>query len=94
MRNTGDTVWVNFGSNPYHLGSQNPQDNQNWGTNRISLPYPISPGDEYTFTIPFDNVNLPPHHLYNFQWRMVQDGVGWFGDYTPNVQIDVEVSNK
>ena len=24
---------------------------------------------------------------YNFQWRMVQDTVGWFGDFTTNVAM-------
>lgn len=96
VRNTGDTVWANFGSNPCRLGSQNPQDNGNWGTSRIDLAYPVSPGDEYTFSFTL-NPDLSPghirlHHLNNFQWRMVQEGVAWFGDYTPNVQIDAEVS--
>jgi hypothetical protein len=93
MRNTGDTIWVNFGDNPYRLGSQNPQDNENWGLNRVDLAYPVSPGDEYTFSFTLDP-SLLAHHVYNFQWQMVQEGVAWFGDTTPNVPIDVEISGQ
>src|SRR5947209_5555773 len=73
MRNTGDTIWVppSLSAHPYRLGSQNPQDNMNWGTNRIDLTRPVSPGDEYTFSLTLD-LSLKPNIYYNFQWRMVQ----------------------
>ena len=87
MRNTGTTSWTTSGE--YKLGSQNPQDNTTWGTNRIYLDnsVTVNPGDEYTFT--FDCTAPNTEGVYDFQWRMVQDGVEWFGDYTSNVQINV-----
>lgn len=93
MRNTGDTVWEtpNLSSNPHRLGSQNPQDNQTWGLNRVDLSTPVSPGDEYTFSFTI-TVPSPRRTFYDFQWRMVQDGVAWFGDSTPDVKVDVYFS--
>ncbi|HVG18431.1 MAG TPA: Ig domain-containing protein, partial [Blastocatellia bacterium] len=43
-----------------------------------------------TFTF---NVTAPPTAgTYNFQWRMFQDAVGYFGAYTPNVGVSVSSS--
>ena len=88
MRNTGNTTWT-AGTN-YRLGSQNPQDNTRWGLARVELPHSVPPGGEVTFTFTV----TPPRTIgnYNFQWRMVQDGVEWFGSYTPNVVISVRRS--
>jgi len=85
MRNTGNATWT-AGTN-YRLGSQNPQDNTRWGLNRVELPHSVPPGGEVTFTFTV----TPPRTIgsYNFQWRMVQDGVAWFGSYTPNLVISV-----
>lgn len=85
MRNTGSTTWT-AGTN-YRLGSQNPQDNIRWGLARVELPHSVPPGGEVTFTFTV----TPPRTIgnYNFQWRMVQDGVAWFGSYTPNLLISV-----
>ena len=86
MRNTGTTTWT---SDTYRLGSQNPQDNWTWGLNRVYLPAgtTVPPGSDYTF---YFTVTAPSTAgYYNFQWRMVQDGVQWFGDYTPNVLVNV-----
>lgn len=91
MRNTGRTTWVPGGSNPFRLGSQNPQDNNIWGTNRVELANPVAPGAQVTFRF----VLVPPPVRiapYDFQWRMVQDGVGWFGETTPNARITVRRS--
>ena len=86
MYNSGTTTWT---SDTYRLGSQNPQDNYTWGTNRVYLPAgtTVPPGYSYTF---YFTVTAPAAvGYYNFQWRMVQDGVEWFGDYTPNVLVNV-----
>lgn len=86
MRNSGDTTWT---SDVYKLGAQNPHDNSTWGSHRIYLPDGVSvpPGSEYTFNV---NVTAPySAGLYNFQWRMVKEGVEWFGDWTPNVAVSV-----
>jgi hypothetical protein len=89
FRNTGTTTWTSAGL--YRLGSQNPQDNSTWGLNRVNLPASVPPGNEVTFT--FYVTSPSSAGTYNFQWRMVQDGVEWFGDTAPNVVIDVSSSS-
>ncbi len=75
VRNTGNTVWDP--GNNYRLGSENPRDNINWGTNRVYLPNAIGPGATQdiagTFTAPQTS------GTYQFSWRMLQEGVRWFG---------------
>jgi len=87
MYNSGTTTWE---SNTYKLGSQNPQDNTLWtGGSRVYMPAgtTVPPGSSYTF---YFTVTAPAAAgSYNFQWRMVQEGVEWFGDYTPNVVVSV-----
>jgi hypothetical protein len=84
MKNTGSTIWSPYGANPYRLGSQNPQDNTVWGLSRASLTASVAPGQTYTFTFA---ITAPvTAGTYNFQWRMVQEWVEWFGDYSPDVQ--------
>ncbi|MGZ5676936.1 MAG: NBR1-Ig-like domain-containing protein, partial [Usitatibacter sp.] len=83
MQNTGNVTW-NAGA-LYRLGAQNPQDNSTWGMLRVELPNPVAPGASVTFNF---NVTAPSTvGTYNFQWRMVEDLVEWFGDYTPNVAV-------
>src|SRR5438105_3825196 len=84
MRNSGTNTWS--AASAYRLGSQNPQDNFTWGRGRVDLPFDVPPGGTVTFTF-----NVTPSGLgsLNFQWRMVQDGVAWFGDFTPNVPVTV-----
>ena len=85
MQNNGSNTWTQ--ADNYHLGSQNPQDNFTWGLNRVDLPASVPPGGQVTFSF---YVTAPYNAgTYNFQWRMVQDGVEWFGDFTPNTQISV-----
>jgi len=85
MQNNGANTWTQ--AEGYRLGSQNPPDNYTWGLSRVGLPASVSPGGQVTFnfyvTAPYSS------GLYDFQWRMVQDGVEWFGDATPNLLIDV-----
>lgn len=79
FKNTGTTTWQT--SNNYHLGTQAPQDNNNWGIgNRVDLPYDVAPNQEVIF-----NINLIAPQNGNgygqiLQWQMVQDGVEWFGE--------------
>lgn len=89
MRNVGSTTWTPAA---FRLGSQNPQDNTLWGTNRVSLPsnVQIPPGGFFDFLW---RIQAPAATgTYNFQWRMVHDGVRWFGDFTPNVRIQVRAN--
>jgi RHS repeat-associated protein len=85
MQNTGTNTWTS--ASLYRLGSQNPQDNGIWGTGRVALPASVAPGSQITFSF---TVTAPATAgAYNFQWRMVQDGVMWFGDSSPNVVVTV-----
>jgi hypothetical protein len=85
MNNVGDTTWTADAG--YRLGSQNPQDNTTWGFSRVELPGPVAPGQQVTFQF---TVTAPADPgTYDFQWRMVQDAVEWFGDFTPDVPVQV-----
>ncbi|HYP25476.1 MAG TPA: matrixin family metalloprotease [Blastocatellia bacterium] len=84
MRNTGTTIWA---PGSYRLGSQNPQDNNNWGLNRVALTGSVAPGSEVTFAF---NITAPTSSgTYNFQWRMLQDGFGFFGSASSNTSITI-----
>ncbi|GEM_PF-3106497 len=84
MQNTGTTTWS---PGTYKLGSQNPQDNTTWGTNRINLQSSVAPNANAAFTF---NVTAPTTPgTYNFQWRMLQEGVGFFGTASTNVAVTV-----
>lgn len=84
MKNTGTTPWKNdtqASRNPHRLGAQNPQDNRTWGTERIVIPDSVGtvpPGGTVTFTMQVTAPSAPGEH--RFAWRMVQDGVEWFGE--------------
>ena len=86
IQNTSRATWT--AEKNYRLGAQNPQDNQTWG-GRISLSptervYPDTP-KTFTFT-----VTAPSQPgTYPFQWRMLEEGVEWFGGLTENVLITV-----
>jgi hypothetical protein len=85
MRNDGADTWT--AASLYRLGSQYGQDNLTWGTNRVFLPASVPPGGQVTFNF---NVTAPyANGTYNFQWRMVHDGVTWFGASSPLVQVAV-----
>jgi hypothetical protein len=86
MKNPCGSTWT---SDVYKLGSQNPQDNVTWGTNRVYLPpgTNVGPGNTFTFNYTVTAPSSPG--FYNFQWRMVHEGVQWFGEFTPNVGVNV-----
>jgi GH25 family lysozyme M1 (1,4-beta-N-acetylmuramidase) len=87
LKNTGGTIWTNTGATPYKLGSQSPQDNITWGTNRVVLPSsPINPGQNATFTI---NAIAPQTiGTYTFAWKMLQEPATWFGaTFTTNIGV-------
>lgn len=87
MRNTGTATWF---AGTYFLGSQNPQDNTTWGLNRVSLASSVAPGGQTTFTF---NITAPATAgTYNFQWRMLQQGIGSFGAFSSNVAVTVTSS--
>jgi len=86
MRNVGSTTWTPAAG--HRLGSQNPQDNQTWGLHRVLLPGPVAPGGWATFD--FTVVAPSGPGTYSFRWRMVREGVAWFGAETPNVAVNVQ----
>ena len=84
MRNSGTSTWS---PTSHRLGSQNPQDNTTWGTHRVSLSSSVAPGATAPFTF---NVTAPTTPgTYNCQWKMVQEGVEWFGAASTNLAINV-----
>ncbi|WP_363796440.1 RHS repeat-associated core domain-containing protein [Lysobacter firmicutimachus] len=81
MRNTGTTTWSS--SRAYALGSQNPRDNGNWGMGRVYLPHDVAPGQTVAFNMTLTAPQVSSRMVgYYVQWRMVQDGVEWFGQQT------------
>jgi hypothetical protein len=88
FKNTGTTTWTE--SSSYRLGVQNPQDNGNWLTGRVYLAAgeSVAPGQSKTFS--FTVVSPLTPGKYNFQWKMVQEYVQWFGDYSENVVVPVK----
>jgi len=84
--NTGSTTWTP--SSGYRLGSQAPQDNTNWGTNRVELPAgPVDPGQSARFAFPITAAGAGG---VGFAWEMVRENVHWFGHPCPTVTLDIE----
>jgi uncharacterized repeat protein (TIGR01451 family) len=87
MQNSGSLTWTL--AQAYRLGSQNPDNNTTWGLDRVDLSSgdSIAAGQSKTFLF---NATAPATPgIYPFQWRMLQEGVVWFGDITPNSPVDV-----
>jgi len=84
MRNTGLNPWTIGGPNPYRLGSQNPQDNVDWGLRRVDVPSEVPAGSTATFRF---SITAPSTRTHQFQWRMLREGVQWFGDFSPAVTV-------
>jgi len=90
MKNTGTTTWNQ--SAYYKLGRFS--DNSDLGLVRVELDPAdqIKPNEEKTFTFNITGPTVPGS--YNFQWRMVQDNGGWFGELTTKQQVEVSASNN
>jgi len=91
MQNTGAAEWP--GLSNYKLGSQTPQDNTTWGFSRVQIAGqdflgPTTPGSSAAFGFTVTAPTTPG--TYDFQWRMVQEHVHWFGDVTPLVRVNVQ----
>jgi hypothetical protein len=73
------------------MGTQSPQDNMDWGTDRVDLPMaesvPVDPGQFVAFTLRLTAPRVPG--TYTYQWRMVQENIDWFGDSMPSITITV-----
>ncbi len=89
MRNTGRLGWTADPPDPCRLGSENPMDNQTWGTGRIDMDPGafVEPGGEWTFSATLTAPDQPGTH--DMQWGMLREHVRWFGEYTENLRIEV-----
>jgi len=87
FRNMGNSTWTR--ADNYVLGSQNPMDNDRWGIDRVLLDVEdkIAPIAQKTFT--FEITAPTTTGRYNFQWRMQEEHIEWFGNSSNNVVINV-----
>lgn len=93
VKNVGDTTWVSNGNRPWRLGSQAPQDNKTWGMSRVNIGegQDVKPKQTYIFSF---TVTAPATAgNYEMQWRMVQDGREWFGQFSEKITINVTAPN-
>jgi NTE family protein len=87
MRNTGTLPWV--AGEGYRLGSDGPPDNGTWGLSRVEVPATVGRLADATFRFV---VTAPPAPgSCAFQWRMLHEGVEWFGEPSPAIQVTVAV---
>jgi hypothetical protein len=88
MQNNGTTAWTT--ADGFKLGTENPMDNTLWtGSTRVYMNpgEVVAPGASRTFV--FDITAPPSPGTYNFRWRMVHEGIAWFGALSTNVAITV-----
>ncbi|TSC91333.1 MAG: serine threonine rich antigen [Parcubacteria group bacterium Licking1014_17] len=87
LQNTGTETWTS--AKNIRLGSQNPENNNNWGWTRVDLEeHVVAPSQHLVLTF---YIRAPlTAGTYNFQWGMLQENVTWFGDYTANMPIQVK----
>jgi hypothetical protein len=93
LKNVGTQTWSPIGPqcNAFRLGSANPHNNATWvPVTRVELPAQVAPGGQVTLNFTVAAPMTPG--TYNFQWQMVQECVGWFGDLTPNVPVTVQAA--
>jgi len=58
-----------------------------WGASRAFIPGPIAPGAIATFEF---EIRTPPGPVWwDMEWRMVQDNVEWFGDWTNRLPVTI-----
>src|SRR5262249_21318789 len=62
MTNCGTVTWTSAAG--YRLGSQAPQDNMFWGTNRVDLPRSVPPGQSVTFNFVVTAPTFLNHQSY------------------------------
>src|SRR5215469_11629645 len=82
--NIGIESWSDAGG--FSLRTQNPSNNTTWGGNHVGLSGSlISPNRQITMT--FTAVAPLQPGAYPFQWQWQKDGLGFFGDMSPNSSI-------
>ena len=87
LDNDGITTWSTAGN--YHLGTQSPQDNTTWGSNRFDLPQSVPPHTLVSVDVKLTAPTVSAASQFQLRLQMVQDGVEWFGEITPNKIVTV-----
>ena len=88
FQNIGTTTWSE--GTQVRLASESPEDNRTWGLDRVFLAAPVASGGEVALR--FTIVAPSTAGTYDFQWRMLREGVDSFGEFTPKVRLKVGVS--
>lgn len=84
MRNNGSTTWPAYSM--IRLGDT--CDCGTWGFGaRVATSSNVAPGTNYTFSFNVVAPSTPGNYAMNF--RMVHDGVHWFGDSVPSTTVSV-----
>ena len=86
MRNAGAATWTPQAG--FRLGAET----SGWGPARVELPGPVPTGGEAVFRF---RVTAPPAPgVHGVRWRMLQEGVEWFGPPSPQVDVTVTGAGK
>jgi MYXO-CTERM domain-containing protein len=85
FQNTGFNLWTV--ADDFMLGSQNPADNTTWGLDRVALSQDRDYGETEEFVFTITAPDSPG--FYAFQWQMIDEGYGWFGDKSTNIDVEV-----
>jgi hypothetical protein len=84
--NTGSTLWNGGGG--FSVISQNPAHNIDWGGDLVPwFGLPVAPGEQMELV--FQAFAPGRSGVYNFQWQLFQQDVGFFGQMSANVSITV-----
>jgi len=85
FRNGGNTTWS--AATGYSLGAWNPASTSTWGITRVQVRDQVPGGIGALFEFNVVAPSVPG--TYNMQWRMVEEGIEWFGEPSANVQVVV-----
>jgi hypothetical protein len=101
MRNTGTAAWI-ANEGDVFLATQRPQDNYYWciqdnphgmySGNRVLLPHDVLPGEDVTFAFVVKPLTCGFAATAPFQFRMLSQTHGTFGEETPAAAIIVSTA--
>jgi hypothetical protein len=87
MRNSGTSTWYPEGQFAYVLGRRSSQAKETWGSKEAILPREVGPGQNVEISFSIKAPSEPG--AYEFQWQMLHNEVGWFGDTTNKMIVQV-----
>ncbi len=87
MKNTGTMAWTDAAG--FRLFAYNPSGTMRWGLDRVRMPSNVSVAQGSNFTFNFTVTAPAAPGAYNFQWRMLLNGTGTFGEPSANVAVTV-----